>query len=285
MKKIYLFILILFLLSSSKAGFDPTARGGKAAGMAFGSVASTDFWSVFNNQAASAWNAKYSVGAFFENKFSLKEMSTRGIGITIPVSTKDVFGLNFTQYGYSAYNESKLGFSYAKSFADKVAAGLQFDYLRTASNLDGLSSGVFTFEFGLQSKINRKLMIGFYAFNPIHSQLSNYNDYTEYIPVVLKFGLNYHFSDKFSILAETEKDLQHDAILRFGGEYLLNERFYVTGGMSTGVIQYSIGFGAKWNGFTFDIASSYHLVLGVTPTVSLYYTFPKLLRKKSTASI
>lgn len=285
MKKVWHLVLFLFLINSVFAGFEPSARGGKAAGMAFGSVASADFWGVFNNQAAMAWESKYRVGAFFENRYFVREMCTRGLGVTIPASRDDVFGFAFSQYGYSAYNESKVGLSYAKVFANRVAAGLQFDYLHTASTLEGLSKGVFTFEFGLQSKINRKLMIGFYVFNPIHSQLTDYNDYTEYVPVVLRFGLSYRFSDKFSMLAETEKDLQHDAIIRFGGEYLLNERFYITGGVSTGVVLYAFGFGAKWNGFNFDIASSFHQVLGITPSVSMHYAFPNLLRKKSTPSL
>ncbi len=284
MKKYLYFLIVLLLTSNLKAGFDPNARGGRSASMANGSVSSSDFWGVFNNQAAMAWNPKMSVGAFFENRYLLKELNTRGVGLTIPVSSSDVFGLSFSQFGYSAYNESKVGFSFAKVFANKVAAGLQLDYLHTGSTIENGSKGVFTFEFGIQSKVSKKMLIGFYAFNPVRSVLSDYNGFTEYVPVVLRFGVAYKFSDKFSMEVEAEKDLHYDAILRVGGDYKLNERFFVRGGMSTGVVLYSIGMGTKWNGFTFDIASSYHQVLGVSPMVSLHYDFPNVF-KKSVSSL
>jgi len=285
MKKIY---IILFVLNSSilaQAGFDPSSRGGRSAGMGYNSVVSNEFWSVFNNQAAMAWNAKLSAGVFFENRFSLKEMNTRGMGIVIPASKYDAFGLTYSQYGYSAYNETKIGLSYAKSFARKVAAGIQFDYLRTASSIENGSKGVFTFEFGLQSKVSKKMLIGFYAFNPIHSLLSDYNGYTEYVPVVIRFGLAYQFSEKFILESEIEKDLHHDAIIRIGGDYKINETFFIRGGLSTGVVLYSFGVGTKWHGLTFDIASSYHQVLGISPSVSLNYDFSTLYSKKSTSSL
>lgn len=284
MKKIYFLLTLLSISTLVQAGFDPSARGGRSAGMAFNSATSTDFWGVFNNQASMAWDAKLAAGVFFENKFSVSEMNTRGFGLMLPATRHDAFGLTFSQYGYSAYNETKVGLSYAKAFADKVAAGIQFDYLRTASSLENGSKGVFTFEFGLQSKVSRKMMIGFYAFNPIHSVLSDYNGYTEYVPVVMRFGLSYQFSDKFTLETEIEKDLHHDAIIRIAGDYKLNDLFYVRGGLSTGVVQYAFGIGTKWKGFSFDISSAYHQVLGVSPAISLSYDFSKLLPKKSETS-
>jgi hypothetical protein len=275
MKKIYLLLSILFITTLAKAGFDPAARGGRSAGMAYSSVTATDFWGVFNNQAAMAWDAKLSAGAFFENKFFVSEMNTRGFGMSLPATKHDAFGLTFSQYGYSAYNETKVGLSYAKAF----------DYLRTASSLENGSKGVFTFEFGLQSKVSKKMTIGFYAFNPIHSVLSDYNGYTEYVPVVMRFGLSYQFSDKFILETEIEKDLQNDAIIRVAGDYKLNDMFYVRGGLSTGVVQYSFGIGTQWKGFSFDISSAYHQVLGVSPAVSLHYDFSKLVSKKSEPSL
>ncbi len=279
MKKYFTFLIVFLFAYNLNAGFDPHARGGRSASMANNSVTSTDFWGTFNNQAAMAWNPKMSVGAFFENRYLLKELNTRGVGLTFPVSSSDVFGLTFSQFGYSAYNESKVGLSFAKVFANKVAAGLQLDYLHTGSTIENGSKGVFTFEFGIQSKVSKKMMIGFYAFNPVRSVLSDYNGFTEYVPVVLRFGVGYKFSEKFMLEVETEKDLHYDAILRIGGDYKINERFFVRGGMSTGVVLYSIGVGTKWNGFTFDIASSYHQVLGVSPMVSLNYDFSSIFKK------
>ncbi len=279
MKNILFFALILFFLQSANASFDPDARGGKSASMGFCSVALNDFWGVFNNQASMAWDAKLNTGIFFENRYLLKEMSTRGFGLIIPATKNDAFGLTFSQYGHSAYNESKIGLSFAKSFANRVSAGLQFDYLYTSQEIESGKKGIFTFEFGLQAKVNNKMMIGFHAFNPIHSKLSNYNDFTEYIPVVLKFGLSYNFSKKFTVIAETEKNLNNNAIIRGGMEYKINDLLYVRGGLSTGVVLYSFGVGVNWKKFNFDFGTSTHQVLGVTPSISLNYNFSNLKQK------
>ncbi len=283
MNKLFSFTIFLLLSTNVLGGFDPTAKGGHSASMAYNSVTSNDFWSVFNNPSGMAWNPKFAAGAFFDNRYLVKELSTRGFGVTIPIANNDVFGLSFSQYGYSAYSETKLGLSFAKVFANKVAAGLQMDYLRVASTAENGNHGAFTFEAGLQSKVNNKMSVGVFVFNPIHTILSDYNGYVEYIPVVLKFGLSYRFSDKFSLLTEIEKDLHYKPIFRIGGDYMLHENFFVRGGMSTGVVLYSIGVGAKWKGFVFDVASSFHQVLGVTPTFSVCYNFAKI--KKSISSL
>lgn len=274
-KKLILSLLILFVYTVKpvNASHDPTNRGARSSALGGSSVAINDFWGVFNNSACNSFTRKITVGAYFENRYLLKELSYRGLGVIIPTSQKDAFGLNLQQFGYSQYMESKVGLSYSKKFSESFAAGLQFDYLNTKIG-EGLGSkNLFTFEIGLYSKLNKQLSLGFTAYNPARTKLSDYNDYNEYIPVVLKLGAKYDFSENLFVISEIEKDLLNDPIIRFGIDYKLSEMFFVRGGISTGVVAYSFGMGMHVKDFNFDIATSVHQVLGASPQVSLQYTF------------
>ncbi len=274
-KKLVFCLLLLFVFTNKQveASHDPTSRGARSSALGGSSVAISDFWGVFNNSAVNAYTRKISVGAYFENRYLLKELSYRGLGLIIPVAEKDAFGLSVQQFGYSQYLESKVGLSYSKKFSESFAAGLQFDYLNTSIG-EGLGSkNLFTFEFGLYSKFSKKLSVGFTAFNPARVKLNSYNDYNEYVSIVFKLGAKYDFSDNLSLITEVEKDILNSPILRIGLDYKLSEMFYVRGGLSTGVVSYSFGMGMKVKDFKFDIATSVHQVLGASPQVSLQYTF------------
>lgn len=275
MKKIVGCLLFAILLSTNLtfASHDPTARGARSLALGGSSVAINDFWSVFNNSACNAFTRKITVGAYFENRYLLKELSYRGLGVIIPTTEKDAFGLNVQQFGYSQYMESKVGLSYSKKFSESFAAGLQFDYLNTKVGEGIGSKNLFTFEIGLYSKLNKQLSLGFTAFNPARTKFSDYNDYNEYVPIVLKLGARYDFSDNLFVISEIEKDILNDPILRLGIDYKLSEMFFVRGGISTGVVAYSFGMGMHVKNFSFDIATSVHQVLGASPQVSLQYTF------------
>ncbi len=274
-KKLIFCLLILFVFSNklAVASHDPTFRGARSSALGGSSVALNDFWGVFNNSAVNAYTRKISAGAYFENRYLLKELSYRGLGLIIPVAEKDAFGLNVQQFGYSQYMESKVGLSYSKKFSESFAAGLQFDYLNTSIG-EGLGNkSLFTFEFGLYSKFNKNLSVGFTAFNPARVKLSDYNDYNEYVPVVFKLGVRYDFSENLLVITEVEKDILNSPILRVGIDYKLSDMFFVRGGVSTGVVAYSFGMGINVKNFKFDIATSVHQVLGASPQVSLQYTF------------
>lgn len=280
MKRIF-FTLLFTLLSCSVifAAHDPVSRGAKAAAMGGASVANVDFWGVFNNPAVNAYIRDISAGAYFENRYLLKELSYRGLGVVLPVAQNDAFALNVQQFGYAQYLESKVGLAYSKKFGESFSAGLQFDYLNTFIGEGIGNKHSFTFEFGLFSRFNKKLSLGFMAFNPARMKLSDYNGYNDYIPVILKLGARYEFSERISAISEVEKDIYRDFVMRFGLDYKLTDFLYVRGGLSTGVVAYSFGVGLDYNNIKFDISTSVHQILGPSPQISLMYSFNKKSEK------
>jgi hypothetical protein len=268
--KHYLAILFLVLSGQLSASHDNVPQGGRSAAMGHASVAFTDFWSLQNNQAGLAYYNHFAAGFYYENRYLTKELSLKSGGVILPTGSGN-FGLNLSYFGYPKYNESKFGLSYARSFGDVLAIGLQLDYLLTSIASDYGKKGVATFEIGILSKINEHLTLGAHVFNPISVKLADYDN--EHIQAIIRMGAAYAFDKNILISAEVEKDMEFDPVFKLGLEYRIIEQIYVRGGISTNPGLYSFGFGLDFNKLKIDFSSSIHQTLGYSPQISMYYNF------------
>lgn len=265
--------MIILIFCSNKLLFasnDIFTCGARSAGMAGSSVALADFWSLQNNQAGIASVSRITIGAFYENRFLVKELGFKSIGLLIPTKSGN-FGINLNHFGYTNYSESKLGIAYAKTLGKNFAAGIQLDYLNTHISGEYGNKYVFTFEAGILASPTENLRIGVHIFNPIRAKLSKYND--ERVPLVLRTGICYIFSEKIIATIEAEKNTDYPLSIKSGIEYGFREKFFLRAGIGTKPSLFAMGFGFYLNKLKLDIASSYHQTLGFSPQISLLYAF------------
>lgn len=262
--------LLLMLFTIHLYGHKNVPEGARSAAMGTASVALADFWSLQNNQAGLAFYNTPAAGAYFENRFMVKELSLKSGGVALPVS-EGVFGLKLSYFGYAQYNESKIGLAYARKFSDYFAAGLQLNYLVTSIGDDYGSKGVATFEAGLMSKVNPYLTIGAHVFNPINAKIVDYAD--ERIPAIFRIGAAYSFDNNMLLTVEAEKETNVDPALKLGMEYRIIDEIFVRGGISTNPGEYAFGFGLNLNRVIVDFSSSVHHMLGYSPQISMIYNF------------
>ena len=97
----------------------------------------------------------------------------------------------------------------------------------------------------------------------------------------MQLGINYKFSSQVLATIEAEKNLLNKPVFRAGLEYHTNEVLYLRAGIGTSPSLASFGIGIKKDAYQFDIAASYHQVLGFSPEISFQYTVGK---KKETSS-
>lgn len=276
MFRIYYKIILLSLFAFPHcflchAGGESLPIGSRQAGMGRISVAITDFWNCQNNQAGIALLDKTSVGLFYESRFALNQLSSKTAAVVVPTGI-GVLGATFNYYGYSLYNEMKIGLLYARSFSPYFRIGVQLDYLQTSLGMDYGSRGSVTFEIGIQSDVTESLTIGAWVYNPIQVKLADYSD--ERIPAIFRFGLAWHFSDHFFASVEAEKSTAFQPIIIRGGlEYGINDRFFLRTGFSTREEIFSMGFGFKIKILKFDISAVMHESLGFSPQASLIFQF------------
>lgn len=281
MKKIYALLIATNILFTAYAGNEDYPIGARSAAMGNASASLSDVWSAHHNQAGLAFVHDFSAGVSYENRFLLKEISIRGCAIALPIKS-GTFGLCITNFGYSQYKESKYSLSFAKSFGDKLSAGIAMDYLTTKIAEGYGNKGVLAAEVGIIARPMKNLSIGAHVFNPTRAKISTYDD--ERLPTILRLGADYNFSDKVTFAIETQKDIKYKAEFKAGIEYKAVKEFYLRIGVSTNPTLSTFGFGLNLKNFKVDFAASYHQTLGISPQMSLSYTFAKADKNKASST-
>jgi len=269
-KKLVVSIFIVCLSFSIYAINDIDPVGGRSAGMGRSGVAMPGFWSIHRNQAGLAYLNKMTAGVYYENRFMANELASRTVGFAMPTQP-GVFALSATQFGFDLYNENKFGLAYANKFGDKIAAGLQLDYIHTFLAEDYGDKGIVTFEAGLIAQLSDNLYFGTHVFNPVQARIAEYDN--ERMPANLRMGFTYFFGDKVILNVDAEKDVETEMVFKTGAEYHIIDPVYVRAGISTKPTLNTFGFGFEYKNLKFDFASSLHYVLGYSPQFSLIYSF------------
>jgi len=263
------------------AGGENYPIGARSAAMGNASVTLSDLWAVHHNQAGLAGLTSPVAGIHYENRFSMQELSLKAAAFALPLPGEghSVIGLSIVSFGYSAYSDMKIGLAFGKQLGDKYSVGLQLDYLQTSIGNEYGRKGAVAAEAGLQAEIIDDLTMGVHIFNPTRAKLLEYSiqeeTEIERIPTIMRFGINYAFSEKVSVSLETEKDVYFKAIFKGGIEYHLIDILYLRGGLSSDPVYNSFGFGLDINSIRLDFAASKHQVLGYTTQINLVYNFQK----------
>ena len=269
MKKILFIIITILAYNITFADNYPT--GARQSAMGTASVSFHDVWAVQNNQAGLASLENMTIGFHFENRYLAPQYGLKSLVFGLPTS-QGTFGVNINYFGYSLYNESKIGLAYARKFSDYFSLGISLDYLNyyIADFYYG-NKGTAVAEIGVLSKPLEKLTFGVHIYNPTMSQVADYNN--ERIPTIVRFGLNYEFNEKFLMAVETEKDIDFKPRYKVGLEYFIIDDVALRTGIITNPFENSFGIGYIKKRISANIAFSTNKLLGLTPYVSLQYKF------------
>ena len=245
------------------------SSGARNVALSNASVALSDEWYFFNNPGATPSSQKMAFGVSYENRFLLKEMQSQTLVGVIPLK-KGVLSFGSQVYGYSQFRSFKTGIGYALPLAEFISAGVQLNYQGVRLNQNYGSVNAMTAEFGLLTKLNKKVAIGFSIYN-IGSALLDEYQYDRFTNL-LRLGLKYQLSDKVMFLSEIEKNSEYPLNVKISTEYLPTDNVYLRGGFSLQPVAFSFGFGYVFEKFfMLDVGSTYHQVLGWSPAISCSY--------------
>lgn len=275
------FAVVLLLCMICRTGTSFTQNlpvGARSAAMGHASTPLSDIWSSYNNQAGLAWLEGISAGMFYENRFMLPELSKFGVALAIPVQKAGVFGLNFSRFGYSQYNENKVGLNYARAFGKIFSIGIQFNLhvLQLGDIYGNRVTG--TGELSFQVKPLPKWIIAAHIFNPTRTPMADYN--REKIPTIFRVGSSYQFHEKVLASVEVETDIDFRPTFRAGVEYHAVKPVYFRIGVNSNPISPTFGLGVKVRKFILDAAALWQPVVGFSPQVGLSFDFGALKPKK-----
>lgn len=267
-----LFFLLL-LPSSAFAGLDPQPPTGArtiSLGNAYVGVRS-DFWSLFHNPASISGIGQLEAGAYLTRRFNLKELTYGSAGVVLPFREQHTAGLSFSSFGFDAYRESRLGLTYATNVLDIFSIGAQLNYASVNIANYG-SAAAFYVDIGVNTALSEELSIGFSAANVNRAKILTETG-EEDIPTLFTAGLAYQPSEKVLIVADVQKDVDHEVSFRGGVEYALIPILKARIGMSNQPLTWNAGFGLALKNFDLDFAFGYHEQLRYSPHISLHYRF------------
>lgn len=267
----FLLFILLFISIKVFCSNENRPAGARSFAMGNASVALYNEWSGFHNQAGLALLTKKSFGAYYENRFTNKELSTKSFHLNIP-SKFGCFSANYTQFGFELYKESKIGLSYSRALGKHFWAGLQFNQIRKKLNAEYGSQSKYTFEFGLLAEVASNFYIGFHLSNPTQERFETW-DYDDKIPTVGRFGISWKLSNGVIISTEILKNIDDNLQIKAGIEYPVNDKLFFRVGAFNHPNSISLGIGYNFSKLKTNIAFSRHPVLGYTPSADISFEF------------
>jgi len=263
---IVMMFLFSTLLSNGQEVVQPVSR---YQSLAESSVALSDCWSVFGNQAGLAAVNHMEIGGSFQNRFLLKELSTRAGVFVFPVQSS-VFALSLYQFGEVPFRQEKFGIAYSRYLFPRLRFGFQFNYYRLFLSEDNRSVGSSGFEIGMQYLAAPKLVWGIHITNPYQTGIKTHFENYDY-PSIIKWGAMFQVSPEFWMTSEVENDLDGHLIVRSGLEYAVLNKLFLRTGISGKPYQLTGGVGFQVKKLNVNMAVSYNQHLGNSPSVSIQY--------------
>ncbi len=262
----------------------PSARQA-AMGEGYGSAAD-DLFSLYSNPAG-ILNVPYFTAGAAHNQW-ISDYRSEFVGLVYhPTNFALGFSINYgtvggierrsgpsdDPQGYFDLNDLVAGFTLAHSLGGNVMLGLTSKIVY--EKIDVYSATGFAFDFGLQYHPMPELVVGA-SFSNLGTKMTL--DDEEYdLPRLLRAGGSYRISD-FLISADVVYPTDDDPHFHLGGEYVLNNMFYLRGGFQSGYDEKALAFGIGFvqRGFNIDYAYvPFKSDLGDTHRISLTYSLLK----------
>ncbi len=269
----FLFSAFIFSFCSISAfsQTDDNYAGARSTAMGKTGLTMQDTWAVFNNPAAICRLDKMNIGAFYENRFLMKETGYGAIVFSSPFLGGNI-GLGLTHFGFELFQQNKIILGYSQQLFRNFSMGLNVNYFSTRQSESYGNFNAMTLELGFLATPTKELSIATYVFNPFN--LSYFEDSNLKMPVAIKLGISYLFSKSLLLAVETGKAINgYIPVFKSGIEYKINRHFAFRGGISLKPVEYTLGLGYNTHGFNIDLAYAYHQILGSTPKISVHYEF------------
>jgi hypothetical protein len=289
MAKYLLLLSFCLLLAPARLlaqGNGPAGHGGRA--QALGNASATlsgEVWAVANNAAGLASITRPTAGVYLENRYLITSLNVAAAALALPLGVVEpaaaglparashgVLGLEAQRFGGILYNETRLGAAYGYQLG-VVSIGGRLDVLQVSFQDLG-SRRVLAASLGGQADIlPQHLTLGVHLYNITQARLASYQD--ERVPTVLRAGLAYRPGKQVLLLAEAEKDVEHDAGLKAGIEYLPVPAVAVRLGYASLSQQATGGVGLRAGDFQLDYAAGWHSALGLSQYFSVGWQWGK----------
>ena len=261
--------LLIFLLFGFSSPGQATHIRTSAAGLHAGVYQQefADAFSFTTNQALLASSRHMVTGLYSEKKYLIDELSFMAAVLSFPAMNGGI-GLQLQYFGFSFYNESKLGLSYGRHLGKWVDIGVQFNYHFLVVAGYGSAASV-NAELGFIFHLSDHLQAGLSIYNPGGSYWSGAS--VERLAASFKSGCGYQISNEFYLELDLIKEENQAADVQASLRCQFANQFF--GGLGMEANDFSpFGWGGwGWKKWRIYLTVSHHPQLGFTPGLSLQF--------------
>jgi hypothetical protein len=245
-----------------------TGAAGAEAWMTGGSsVTQINSWSGMNNPAALAFQTFHQVGLYAEQRFMMNEQ--RVANISGSFNTRWItLGAHIHQFGYELFNQQRVGVTFGRVLTEQFSLGAGVEYVITNISEYG-NEGAAVATLGAYFKATEKLSLGVYIFNPTRSKYTL--ALSDPIPTFARAGAHYQLAKRVKLTLEAEQQLNFAPVWRGGIRYQLSDVLELAVGGASNPAYFTSGCRLQLRKLKFDLATSFHEVLGFTPHLGLSY--------------
>ena len=270
MKKFTLSVYIFIISVTTYAQLSNVVPNSQTTANAF--VSDMHHWSAFVNPAALSSLQEAEAGIAFENRFLIRELSTKSVDFALPLKYFHT-GLSASYFGFATYHEMMVGIGFARDFSSRFSFGVQFNYLSTYFSEQNRYSGILFPQIGLQTRLTPNLHLGFSVFNPFQSHIV-YELNIKRLPSIFSLGGSYFFSEEFVIRIQADKELSSNYRFAAGVEYTMLEKLRFKAGIQdAGFLVPNLGFGVIAGRLKLNLDAGLHPLLGLQIAAAVRYGF------------
>ena len=271
-KSTLILLLGLYSLQFSIHAQSLDYSGPVSSSLAFTKVFDDSPWASLSNTANLSAYQNISVGAAYQMRFNMDELSSRAATLVLPSRVGTFSGLVF-QTGYSKSNYSRYGLAYSRLFGENVKVGMQFNYLshqiEAADRADAFYASL-----GLGFTISESFELGVYIQNPEQGKIK-YQDNEYALPTFFNTAVKYSIASRFMSVVEVEKQLEHNLVYKAALQFSFKDKLFVRGGVKGQPVELTFGGAFHIAGLAIDVGFAHHQQLGITSGAGLTYSFKK----------
>lgn len=239
--------------------------------MGMGECAATQ--SLLINPALVCLENVKSIDINYFNKYGLKELGTVSLALSYPNELLSA-GVNISSFGYDSYRESMLRLFVGKSLTDKWCVGISIQYAMLQTELHEQRPQYLSTDVGVVYSPVEKLLVTLLIMDlPSVAIKKEITDIESFIGYSLQVGFQWEVFNNMLIAGNAETNKQTTLTGNIGLEYQLIDHFHVRAGIKATPLMPSLGVGYQFSGFTVDVATLYHPILGMSTGIGLKYSF------------
>ena len=268
MLKFLLFTLSGLAIGLTTLAISPPPNNAVSLSLGGASVTYLNAFAIENNVAALAFT-KNELSLNAANRFGVSDYSSMFLAANVSSKFANI-GFAYQIAPLANLTSQKTQLAVSKKLGELISAGIAVNY-HTLSSTDAYykTANFLTFNVGLYYHVNEKLIVGFQAFNPNRSVLTEVPE--EKLPANLRLGLNYELAENITLYSDVLQVSELPLDLNAGLE-VSRDKFSIRGGFGLRQLV-ALGFGWKTDRLAIAVAGAYHNQLGLSPSLNVGYAF------------